>query len=99
MADTEKHRYIFVNGCDGSPLSLPDNDIWFYDTDVDDLTEEEAKAHACELSLRLGGYLVSAKRVKELICVQYFEGRFVDRMCEPIPASEIPEAFRGLLAD
>jgi hypothetical protein len=93
-AMTDTARYIFVNGCDGSPLHGLGADITWIDTDIDDLTEEEAREHACELSLRLGGYLVSAKRVKEVFRVQHFEGRFVDGFGDPIPRKKLPEGFR-----
>lgn len=89
-----RHDYMFLNGCDGSPLHTPENGLDWVDVEGSDLTEEEAKEQACDLSLRLGGFLVAAYRVEAVLCVQHFEGRFVDGTCVPIPEDQLPAAFR-----
>jgi hypothetical protein len=88
---------MFLNGCDGSPLTGEATGLSSIDVCGDDLTEEEAKEQACELAQRLsyrGAYLVSAYRIEERLCVQLFEGRFVNRMGDPIPENQLPPAFR-----
>jgi hypothetical protein len=62
MSDAARHRFLFVNACDYfTPLPIDEFDR------RQELTLEEAKIEAIEISLRLGGTLVAALK-KRLSC-------------------------------